>query len=128
MKKADQEKYRKLLLEKKKQLLEEMGILLDSHVSTTVKDATGDLSSYSYHMADQGTDNMERELGFMFASKSGRLVYHIDEALHRMEKGTYGKCVACGKQISKARLTAVPHARLCIDCKSAEEERKAGKK
>jgi len=94
MKKADQEKYRKLLLEKKKQLLEEMGILLDSHVSTTVKDATGDLSSYSYHMADQGTDNMERELGFMFASKSGRLVYHIDEALHPDGEG-YVRQVRC---------------------------------
>jgi len=127
MKESELEKYRQLLLKKKKELLEEMGIIMDSHVSTTIKDSTGDLSSYSYHMADQGTDNMEREMAFMFASKSGRLVYHIDEALRRMDRGEYGKCVVCGKQIGKARLEAVPHARMCIACKSAEEGKKAGR-
>ena len=127
MKESELEKYRQLLLKKKKELLEEMGIIMDAHVSTTIKDSTGDLSSYSYHMADQGTDNMERELAFMFASKSGRLVYHIDEALRRMDRGEYGKCVVCGKQIGKARLEAVPHARMCIACKSAEEGRKSGR-
>ena len=127
MRKTELKKYEKLLMEKKFALLKEMGQLMESHVNTTIKDSTGDLSSYSYHMADQGTDNMERELAFMFASKSGRLVYHIDEALHRMEAGTYGKCVVCDKQIGKARLTAVPHARMCIDCKSKEESKKAGR-
>ncbi len=127
MKESELEKYRQLLLKKKRELLEDMGIIMDAQVSHTVKDKTGDLSSYSYHMADQGTDNMEREMAFMFASKSGRLVYHIDEALHRIEKGTYGKCVVCGKQISKTRLQAVPHARMCIECKSAEEGKKAGR-
>ncbi len=121
MKKADLKKYEELLLEKKKALLEEMGV-----IGTTIKDASGDLSSYSYHMADQGTDTMDREMAFMFASKSGRLVYHIDEALRRIQEGTYGKCQSCGKQISQARLEAVPHARLCIECKAKEEENKAG--
>ncbi|HOP06366.1 MAG TPA: TraR/DksA C4-type zinc finger protein [candidate division Zixibacteria bacterium] len=128
MRKAELERYKKKLLERKKALLEEMGILMDSHVSTTIKDSTGDLSSYSYHMADQGTDAMERELAFMMASKSGRLVYHIDEALRRIKDGTYGKCQSCGKQISRHRLNAVPHARLCIECKSSEEDKKAGRK
>ena len=77
-------------------------------------------------MADQGTDAMERELAFMFASKSGRLIYHIDEALRRIEKKTYGLCEKCKKPISAARLQAVPHARMCIECKSAEEEKKSG--
>ncbi len=121
MKKADLKKYEDLLLAKKKALLDEMGV-----IGTTIKDASGDLSSYSYHMADQGTDTMDREMAFMFASKSGRLVYHIDEALRRIQEGTYGKCQSCGKQISAARLEAVPHARLCIDCKAREEDKKAG--
>ena len=127
MKESELEKYRQLLLKKKRELLEDMGIIMDAQVSHTVKDSTGDLSSYSYHMADQGTDNMERELAFMFASKSGRLVYHIDEALQRIEKGTYGQCTVCGKQIGKSRLQAVPHARMCIECKSAEEGKKSGR-
>ena len=126
-KESDLRKFEELLMKKKKQLLEEMGIL-GEHYGDTVKESTGDLSSYSYHMADQGTDNHEREMSFMMASKSGRLVYHIDMALKRIKDGTYGVCHTCGKNITKARLEAVPHARYCIDCKSAEEERNAGRK
>lgn len=121
MRKSDLQKYEKLLLAKKKALLEEITATMKDRVSTTIRESTGDISSYSYHMADQGTDAMERELAFMFASKSGRLVYHIDEALRRLKEGEYGKCVRCGKPISSARLKAVPHARMCIECKSAEE-------
>ncbi len=121
MRKSDLQKYEKLLLAKKKALLEEITATMKDRVSTTIRESTGDISSYSYHMADQGTDAMERELAFMFASKSGRLVYHIDEALRRLKDGEYGKCVRCGKPISSARLRAVPHARMCIECKSAEE-------
>ena len=121
MRKSDLQKYEKLLLTKKKNLLEEIAATMKDRVSTTIRESTGDISSYSYHMADQGTDAMERELAFMFASKSGRLVYHIDEALRRLKEGEYGKCIRCGKSISNARLKAVPHARMCIECKSAEE-------
>ena len=126
-KKADLEKYEQLLLTKRKQLLDEMGYHGEKY-GDTVKESTGDLSSYSYHMADQGTDNMERELAFMFASKSGRLVYHVDKALDRIRDGSFGLCHSCQKPIAKARLEAVPHARLCIECKSAEEDKKAGRK
>jgi len=124
--KSDLEKFEKLLLKKREELTNQQKQykeLLDS----TNKEASGDLSSYSYHMADQGTDNMEREKAFMFASKSGRLLYHIDEALRRLHKGEYGDCHKCGKQIGKARLEEVPHARLCIECKQAEEETTAGR-
>lgn len=126
MKKKDLEKYEKLLLAKRTKLIQELG-LLKKTTEATVKDSSGDLSSYSYHMADQGTDAMEREKAFLFASKDGRLLYHIDEALRRIKDKTYGKCVQCGKAISAARLEAVPHARLCIACKEKEELEKAGK-
>lgn len=122
MKKSDLEKYEKLLLAKKQALLEEMGL-----IDASIKEGQADNSAYSYHMADQGTDTMEREMAFMFASKSGRLIYHIDEALRRIKDGTYGNCHTCNKPISAARLEAVPHARLCIDCKSKEEEQRAGR-
>ena len=128
MKKSDLKKYEKLLLERKKELLESMGDIMKDRVGTTIKDSTGDLSSYSYHMADQGTDAMEREMAFMFASKTGGLIYHVDEALRRIKDGTYGKCIICNRPISAARLEAVPHARLCIECKSAEEDKKTGRK
>ena len=125
MKKSELKKYEKLLLEKRAQLVEEMGLLKKTSLDTTLKENTGDLSSYSYHMADQGTDAMEREKAFLFASKSGRLLHHIDEALRRLRNNKYGFCVECGKQISPSRLEAVPHARMCIKCKEAEEQRKS---
>ena len=105
-----------------------MGLLKKAILDTTIKDSTGDISSYSYHMADQGTDAMEREKAFLFASKSGRLLYHIDEALRRIKDKSYGKCMVCGKQISQARLEAVPHARFCISCKEKEERKKTEEK
>lgn len=127
MKDAELKKYETLLIQKKKEMLEEMGIV-GTPGGNNPKEASGDLSSYSYHMADQGTDTMDREMAFALASKSGRLVYHIDEALRRIKEGTYGICEKCGKQISAARLEAVPHARLCINCKAAEEETKTGRR
>ena len=126
MRKKDLEKYEKLLLDKRAKLIQEMG-LLKKNAKATIRDSSGDLSSYSYHMADQGTDAMEREKAFLFASKDGRLLYHINEALRRIKDKTYGKCMHCGKIISSARLEAVPHARLCIACKEKEELEKAGK-
>ncbi|HHI02388.1 MAG: TraR/DksA family transcriptional regulator [Candidatus Zixiibacteriota bacterium] len=127
MKKSELKKYEKLLLKKR----EEMVALLNerkTQIDSTIKEATGDLSGYSYHMADQGTDAMEREKAFMFASKSGRLLYHIDEALRRLRKGEYGNCHSCGKPIAKARLEAVPHARFCIECKEQEENAKKSRR
>ena len=126
MRKRDLEKYEKLLLAKRAKLIQELGLLRKT-AESTVKDSSGDLSSYSYHMADQGTDAMEREKAFLFASKDGRLLYHIDEALRRIKDKTYGKCQECGKPVSSARLEAVPHARLCIECKEKEELQKAGR-
>ena len=74
-------------------------------------------------MADQGTDAMEREKAFLFASKEGRLLYHIDEALRRLYRtpDSFGYCEECGANIGYERLDALPHARLCIDCKEREE-------
>lgn len=124
MKPEELKKYEALILEKKKEMLDEMGII--DHASP--KDAAGDLSGYSFHMADQGTDTMDREMAFALASKNGRLLYHLDEALRRIREGNFGNCMVCEKPISPARLEAVPHARLCINCKSAEEEAKSGRR
>jgi len=128
LKKSELKVYRQLLMDKRKDLMDEMGGLMKEQVGSTPKETSGDLSSHAYHMADQGTDAMEREMAFMFASKSGRLVYHIEEALRRIETGDYGLCAQCHKPISATRLKAVPHARLCIKCKESEEGRRSAGK
>jgi RNA polymerase-binding transcription factor DksA len=67
---------------------------------------------------------MEREKEFLFASKEGRYLWHVNEALRRLYKAPeeFGKCQECGNEISFERLDALPHARLCIKCKAKEED------
>ena len=82
------------------------------------------LSSYTDHMADQGTEAMEREKAALFATKEGRYLYRLEEALRRMynDPKTFGNCHTCGSEVGVERLDALPHARYCIDCKVKEEE------
>ncbi len=83
-----------------------------------------DLSSYTDHMADQGTEAMEREKAALFATKEGRYIYRLEEALRRMysDPNTFGNCHTCGSAVGFERLDALPHARYCIDCKRKEED------
>jgi len=122
--KKDLEYFKKLILQKREELLRELGYLKETGLEAPPKEAAGEHSAYTYHMADQGTDHEEREKAFLFASREGNYLYHLDLALERIEKGDYGYCVQCGEPISRERLEAVPHARLCFDCKSKEENEK----
>jgi RNA polymerase-binding protein DksA len=126
MTKKELEHFRKLITKKKEELYAELGYLESASMSATSKDQAGDLSAYSFHMADQGTDTMDREMAFTFASREGRYLHHLNEALSRIESGVYGKCRTCGCQIDKTRLEAVPHATQCIKCKNAEEKKQRG--
>ena len=115
--------FEKRLLEERRRVLKELGHY-DETFNTSLQGADGDLSSYSFHMADQGTDAMEREKAFLFASQEGRFLWHIDEALRRLYRSpeTFGRCHSCGQEIDHDRLDALPHARLCITCKQREED------
>ena len=118
--------FEKRLIEERLKLRKELGYFEDKIFNASQRDAAGDLSAYSVHMADQASDAEEREKAYHMASSEGRLLYHIDEALGRLKDGSYGVCCACGKKIKKARLEVVPHARLCIECKKAEENGSLG--
>jgi DnaK suppressor protein len=113
------------LLEERARVMKELGYY-DESFNATLQSSDGDLSSYSFHMADQGTDAMEREKAFLFASQEGRFLWHIDQALRRLYKSpeTFGKCHNCGQDIAFDRLDALPHARYCIECKQREEDGK----
>ncbi len=106
-------------------MMKELGYYGESF-NTTLQGSDGDLSSYSFHMADQGTDTMEREKQFLFASQEGRYLWHVNEALRRLytTPAKFGKCHQCGSDIGFDRLDALPHARLCISCKEKEEDAK----
>ena len=117
--------FEKRLLEERARAVKELGHY-DESFNATLQASDGDLSSYSFHMADQGTDAMEREKAFLMASKEGRFLFHLNQALRRLYQtpDKFGKCEQCGADIGYDRLDALPHARLCIACKAKEEDGK----
>jgi DnaK suppressor protein len=112
----DLEHFKQIILEKKKEILEELESFRDSMMDATTGEYAVENSTYSLHM-EQGTDAMEREKTFLFASREGKFLNYLEDALKRIEKGEYGRCLDCGKLIEKERLEAVPHAQLCVKCK-----------
>ena len=126
MKKKQLEHIEKRLHEERDRVMKELGYY-GEQFKGTLQSSDGDLSAYSFHMADQGTDAMEREKQFLFASKEGRYLWHVNEALRRLykEPDMFGKCHECGDEVGFDRLDALPHARLCIKCKAREEDGKA---
>jgi len=74
-------------------------------------------SAYSFHMADAGTDAMEREKLQLMIARTKKHVGYIDRALDRIEQGTYGICNVTGNLIQRERLVSVPHTQISIDAK-----------
>jgi len=117
--------FERRLLDERSRVVRELGTYSDAF-NVSQQDAGGELSTYSFHMADQGTDAMEREKAFLFASQEGRFLWHIDQALRRLYRDPdhFGKCHNCAQDIAFDRLDALPHARYCIECKQREEDAK----
>ena len=83
---------------------------------------TGDLAiGPGDHIADSATDTFMRELDESLEENAEHILEEIEGALRRIDDGTYGTCVACGRSIGEERLEAVPYATLCIDDKRAQE-------
>ncbi len=92
------------------------------HHEGSMLEESGDLAIGSGdHIADSATDTYLRELDEGLEETAGHVLVEIDEALARIEDGTYGRCSACGRPIGEERLEAVPYATLCIDDKRAIE-------
>ena len=112
---ADFEHFKQLLLEKRGEILINVNEFEDEALKKSRLDASGDLSSMPIHMADIGTDNYEQEFALGLMDSERKLLVEIDEALKRIEEGTYGICEGTGKAITKARLEARPWARYCVE-------------
>src|SRR6478672_11028061 len=98
------------LIELRNQLLAQAGKL--------AKEATEGTPTYSMHMADAGTDSFDRDFALSMLSSDQDALYEIEEAIKRIENGSYGVCEVTGKPIPKARLEAIPWTRF-----SAEAQR-----
>ncbi len=124
MDKKELEKFKNLLLKKRTELVTDVNHITENTRRQSQKEAAGDLSGYSLHMADMASDTYDREFSLNLASGERETLREIDEALKRIHETTYGKCLSCEKRITKKRLVAVPHAKLCLSCKQKEEEGK----
>ncbi|MCS1407084.1 MAG: General stress protein 16O [Verrucomicrobia subdivision 3 bacterium] len=108
------EKYYRTLVGLHDRLLNQMDEL--------AKESAEQLQGYSLHMADSGTDNFDRDFALSLLSSDQDAVYEIEEALKRIEKGTYGVCELTGKSIPKARLEAIPWTRFTVDAQAQLEK------
>jgi DnaK suppressor protein len=119
--KRDLEQFREMLLRKRAELVGDVHTLRDEALKGSRQDAAGDLSSMPIHMADLGTDNYELEFTLGLIEGGRAVLQEIDEALERIERGTYGICLATGKAIGKARLRAKPWAKFSYEYVLAQE-------
>jgi len=110
------------LIEKKLEMLEELINLKGGSLKTSFKEASGDLSGYSFHMADMATDLYDREFSLELAQEERERLYEIDDAIKRIDEGVYGICGICSGKISQRRLKVMPEAKNCIQCQEKEEK------
>lgn len=116
--------FKDLLLKLRDRIIDEMNFLARDNLNRSSKDAAGDLSSYSFHMADQGTDNFDREFAASLLSGEQDVLYEIEEALRRVDGGSYGVCEMSGQPIERERLKVLPYARYSVAVQSQMEKGK----
>ena len=116
------ESYEKVLMEEKLQTARIIRSIDDLQKKCS-KNRSGDLSSYSFHQADMGTDTDEAEKRVYHLNLEIEKLKKINFALKRIYEKNYGICEICGEYISDKRLKVVPYAKFCIECKSKEENK-----
>lgn len=131
--KKDLEHFKKLIVERQNEILEQLQNLRDQMMDPTTGEYINENSPYSLHMAEQGTDAMEREKTFLYAQRENKFLGYLEEALKRIDSGTYGICVECIEKpqhlcdtcplVPKPRLEAVPHSQLCLPIKQKQEKK-----
>jgi RNA polymerase-binding transcription factor DksA len=120
LKKDELNRYKKRLLDLRRRLTSDVNHLKDE---TLGDEASGDLSSMPFHMADLGTETYDKDFALGLIQNGSEELEAIDQALARIGKGTYGTCEECECAIPKARLQAIPHARHCVQCQARQERR-----
>lgn len=117
------EHFKKKLIAEKNKVINDMGdIKKDSHQS--ISDESGENSHYSYHLGDSALLDYGREFTMGLAERHDKYLEQIDEALERIDNGTYGICLITGKRINKERLEEVPVAKYSVEGKEIYEKRK----
>ena len=104
----------------KEALLKKRGEILVTTTGTRPLPASADVNSRQGDLADQASGNNEVHIQLKLKQTDAKILQAIEEALHRIEQGTYGVCRDCGEPIAEARLNAIPWTRVCISCKQKQ--------
>ncbi|MFH1195972.1 MAG: conjugal transfer protein TraR [bacterium] len=125
--KKDLDDFKKVILEKREEIIEQLQNLKEQMMDPTTGQYVNENSPYSLHMAEQGTDAQEREKLYLWAQRENKFLGYLDDALMRIEQGTFGICIECIDEpqnlcptcplIPKDRLMAVPHTQHCLQIK-----------
>jgi len=113
------EHFKELILKRRKNARDDIERMREQ--VKEAKEHAGDNSAYSFHMADAGTDAMEREKLYLMIARQQKYIRYLDRALERIENKTYGICKVTGEPIAKERLEAVPHTEISIEAKQKQK-------
>jgi RNA polymerase-binding protein DksA len=108
-----------MLTEERRRVSNSIDHLHESN-SGSLEDETEE-ETYDNHLADSATATLNREIDYTLEEISGNVLSAIEDALRRIDDGTFGTCGRCGRPIAEERLEAIPYANRCIDCKRLEE-------
>ena len=114
--KTELESFRQQLLALKKRLGGDLSELEQEALHAVGGEESGGLSNVPIHPADLGTDTFEQEFALDLLENEEKILGEVNDALARIEQGTFGRCENCGQEISHQRLKALPYARYCIRC------------
>ncbi len=117
MKKAAIKKLKKMLIEEKERLEKELDHFEEILLSKTIKEASGDLSSFHDNFAEHATELSENSKLFTLMERVRERLIWVEEALGKVDNGKFGICQMCLKPISLERLMVKPHAKYCIECR-----------
>ena len=113
---------KKRLLKLKSEFEKEIKNIGKNGISNSLKDNTSELSSYDNHPADLGSETFERGKDIALKDSQKILLEKVHDAIINLEKGTYGICENCNKNIEDERLEAIPYTTYCIRCKKELEK------
>jgi RNA polymerase-binding protein DksA len=111
--------YRDMLLEERDRMTAAINHLHEDN-SRSLEEETEE-ETYDNHLADSATATLNREIDYTLEESAEHVLKAINDALQRIEDGTFGTCGRCGNPIAEDRLEAIPYANRCIDCKRLEE-------
>ena len=130
--KKDLDMFKKEIMAKREEIIEQLQNLKDQMMDPSTGQYVNESSPYSLHMAEQGTDAQEREKLYLWAQRENKFLGYLEEALMRIENGTYGLCLECIDEpknlcptcplVPKERLMAVPHTQMCVQLKMNQKK------